>query len=192
MSTTLILVVLQLRNVGKQAVPNHRAGMGVILSVQHQNRGFDGRERARVSTVVLQSSHVVPRLIVSLQVKWLRLIFVGVRLDGIAVKYMSCQLADLNELIGRIGGVSRYPANTVPQVVIRAFLDSCLHSSPSSLIERATTDQDDRSGSARVLGGITKRQHGAPGVADNCHRRISAQVGSKLVKVGNVTSDSQR
>ncbi len=43
-----------------------------------------------------------------------------------------------------------------------------------------------------MLSGVTKGKHCAPRVPYDRHRRISAEIDGKLVKISNVASDSER
>jgi hypothetical protein len=124
-----------------------------------------------------------------LQVEWLRLFIVGVRIDGIEVEQMSSQLERPNKSIRRIGELSGHSTKLVSQIIVHAVCDCRLHPVPGSLVKRAAPNKNDWAGIARVLGGIAQGKHSAPGVPHNCQRGVSAEVGSELVQISDVASD---
>jgi len=185
------LVVLEVWDVGEEAVADEGAGGGVVVAVEHEDGGADGGEGGGVGALCLEAEHVVPGFAVGAFVEgWC--VGIGVVGDGVVVVERDDELDHGLEAGGGIGKISIQALDALSGGGVHAVVEGGLVAGACGGVEGAASDEDDWACVVGVFGGVGECEHCAPRFADECGWGGGGAGVDEVVEVGDVLGDGER
>ncbi len=176
------LVVLELRDMGQEAVSDHRAGMRVVVAVDHEDRAWNNTEGGGIDASVLLVEHIIPGLVEG----------AGAALDGTGVTIMFICIdgqdgtAEMGQAEIGVGLFGLDPLDFGLDGRGCAVGNHQVHAGPGAFIETAAGNQGQGTGRPGMGGSKGQGQHGAPGMADE-DGRLRTMLLDKIGQIGNMS-----